>query len=97
MYAIPTDASCPRMKRHVIVLLLLLYFCGDLAWQPKFALAQDQQSSSSYAQLGFTTIDRVQDVVSAWTPDRRLYVKGDIGASRQQLADLEAGVGRPDA
>ncbi|MFN5916221.1 MAG: hypothetical protein ACK48K_05650, partial [Planctomycetota bacterium] len=67
--------------------LALVYSVGALV--PSDASAQDTASSSSYAQLGFTQIERVQDVLSAWTPDRHLYVKGDIGASRQQLADLE--------
>ncbi|MFM8215217.1 MAG: hypothetical protein ACKN82_11330, partial [Pirellula sp.] len=67
--------------------LALVYGIG--ATLPSQAFAQDTASSSSYAQLGFTQIERIQDVLSTWTPDRHLYVKGDIGASRQQLADLE--------
>ena len=65
--------------------LLLL----SLALPDRVALAQDTASSSGYAQLGYTPIERVQDVVSSWSSDRHLYVQGDVGASRQQLADLE--------
>ncbi|MFM7930213.1 MAG: hypothetical protein ACKO9Q_21105 [Pirellula sp.] len=67
--------------------LALVYGIGATLLSQAFA--QDTASSSSYAQLGFTQIERIQDVLSTWTPDRHLYVKGDIGASRQQLADLE--------
>jgi hypothetical protein len=70
--------------------LWLALVCSVSSLVTNESIAQDSASSSSYAQLGFTQIERVQDVLSSWTPDRHLYVKGDIGASRQQLADLEA-------
>lgn len=53
-------------------------------------LAQDRGSSTSYAQQGFTQIDKVQDVLSSWSPERHLYVKGNVGASANQLRELEA-------
>jgi len=70
--------------------LWLALVCSVSSLVTNESIAQASASSSSYAQLGFTQIERVQDVLSSWTPDRHLYVKGDIGASRQQLADLEA-------
>lgn len=52
--------------------------------------AQDRASSSSYAQEGFTQIGKIQDVLSSWSPERHLYVKGNVGASASQLGELEA-------
>jgi len=52
--------------------------------------AQDRASSSSFAQQGFTQIDKIQDVLNSWSPERHLYVKGNVGASASQLGELEA-------
>ncbi|MFM8572052.1 MAG: hypothetical protein ACKOAU_10695, partial [Pirellula sp.] len=76
-------------SKSTFAILPILIFVA-FTWPVDLASAQDSAASSSYAQLGYTSIERVQDVVSTWSPDRRLYVKGDIGASQQQLADLEA-------
>ena len=63
--------------------------CLAVTFMPSIGVAQDRAGSSGYAQLGFTSIERVQDVLSSWRPDRHLYVKGDIGVSASQLRELE--------
>ena len=36
------------------------------------------------------SISQVGDVISKWQPDQHLYVKGDLGIGKQQLASLES-------
>ncbi|MFM2219898.1 MAG: hypothetical protein RL240_4216, partial [Planctomycetota bacterium] len=52
--------------------------------------AQDRGIAGvSYDRLGYTQIERVQDVIGNWSPDRHLYVKGELGPSERQLRELE--------
>lgn len=51
--------------------------------------------SSAFAQVpnkspSATKISRVGDVVEKWTPDRHLFVKGDLGVGAVQLDELES-------
>lgn len=70
--------------------ILRLGVLGLLCWVlPALVLAQDRANSTNYSQLGYTSIERVQDVLSTWSADRHLYVKGDVGTGREQLAELE--------
>jgi hypothetical protein len=48
-------------------------------------------SFSSIAQTpaaGVTKFRSIEEVIQNWTPDRRLFVKGDIGVAARQLEDL---------
>jgi hypothetical protein len=53
------------------------------------ACAQDRAVGATYDRLGYTQIERVQDVIENWSPERHLYVKGDLGPSDRQLRELE--------
>ena len=77
----------PRSAPWLLAIGVLLAFDPDVTRRVE---AQDRASSTSYAQQGFTQIQKIQDVLSAWSPERHLYVKGNVGASASQLGELEA-------
>jgi hypothetical protein len=56
-----------------------LLFSFSLTW----AAQLDSGTSSPY-----TRIDKIEEAVRNWSPDRRLFVKGNIGVSEDQLREL---------
>ncbi|MEZ6118944.1 MAG: hypothetical protein R3C28_20575 [Pirellulaceae bacterium] len=59
---------------------MLVLFCS-LVTLFHVSLAAAQQA---------TEIRSIEDVITQWSPEQHLYVRGDLGIGRQQLSDLEA-------
>jgi hypothetical protein len=47
-------------------------------------------ASSARGQQREVRIDQIGDVITKWQPQQHLYVKGDLGIGKQQLASLES-------
>ncbi len=52
-------------------------------------LLQGDVQAQENAVQSSRTINSIQDVIDNYDPNQHLYIKGDIGAAPQQLADLE--------
>ncbi len=61
----------------------LRVFCGTLL---SFALLTNSLPAIEAAQA----VRSAQEVILKWSPQQRLYVKGDVGVGQNQLAKLEA-------
>jgi hypothetical protein len=52
------------------------------------ALAQ-RTGSDTQAQTGVVTFRNIEEVIENWSADQHLYVQGDLGLGKSQLADLQ--------
>lgn len=77
------------MKPSPPFALFSCFFLALIAFSSN-ALAQ---RSSNPLTTGYTKIQAAQDVIDLWDTDRRVFVKGDLVVSDQQLADLAAWLG----
>ncbi len=68
-----------RLVFPIISFLVLSFFCI-----PK---THSQVPNKSPAATKFS---RIEEVIDKWTPDRRLFVKGDLGVGSVQLDELES-------
>ena len=94
-----------RIQRALIALALVTFivdrpvpYCIAQQDQPPLAeapLAEAPSSQAPTAKSKFSpqqavVINRIEEVISNWTKDQHLYVKGDVGISKPQLAKLES-------
>lgn len=77
----PSHSDESLASRYLRLALLMLFIPATFA---------TQSASAQTAGSEPKEIQRVQDVVEHWTPSQHLYVKGDVGVSKQQLQKLEA-------
>ena len=72
-----------KVSPVTIALLLLAVFVDS------YGLAQQPATPQPPAAKGAVRINRVEDVITHWSQDQHLYVKGNIGVSQSQLKRLE--------
>ena len=74
-----SSVRMPSMASHQLVIALWLVIAVNVA----------SPVSAQLSESGVQKIDLVEDVIDNWSPNQHLYVKGDVGASKNQLDKLE--------
>ncbi len=73
------SGSQPKSRCSLMLLIGLLLFTYDVA-----RVAAQQPSTTA------TQFNRINEVIERWSPDRHLFVKGDLGIGPAQLDGLES-------
>lgn len=77
------EIFCRWLSRLGIVVGIMSSCLLGSAW------CQAQEIPSLQREGGVTQIQRVEDVIDNWQPNRHVFVKGELGVGRRQLDELQ--------
>ena len=77
------------VKRFIgLLLFALLTLVATLELRAQTATLENPNSKTA-GSLNYYRFENIKEVISNWSPNQHLYVKGDLGLSPTQLLELE--------
>jgi hypothetical protein len=85
---IRAQANANRFIGLLLITLLALVTVSELRAQS--VVLEKSKSTTSSGSLNYFRFENIREVISKWSPNQHLYVKGDLGLSPSQLVELES-------